>query len=99
MQLIFALNGVSAPPTGMLSVRNIHFHVPPRPELGVAVQSSLTTLSWPLSAIDWTLEANDDLANPNGWTPVNVAPADADYLHSVTLDITGESRFFFRLRK
>lgn len=99
VQLIFALNGETAPPAGMLSIRNIQFFVPPRPQLELAVIGHQINAAWPLSAIDWTLEANDDLSNPNGWVPVNVVPAEEDYFRSVSLDITGEKKFFFRLRK
>ncbi len=39
------------------------------------------------------LEANDDVSNPNGWNTLNLSQTDSDYAHSVTLDITGETKF------
>ena len=57
------------------------------------------TVLWPLSALDWTLEATTDLSNPDSWQPVNVAPVDGDYFHTQTFDITPTNKAFFRLKK
>ena len=99
VEVVFAYNGAAAPPAGTLSIRNVEFYVPERPQLHLQVTGSQINASWPLAATDWVLEANDDLTNPNGWTSVDVTPAEAEYLRSVTVDITGEKKFFFRLRK
>jgi hypothetical protein len=98
INLVFSLNGEGGT-NGALQIRGIQFYIPPRPQLDLAVTNNQSTISWPLSSIGWTLEANADLSNPNGWAPINAIPTDADYNHSVTLDITGKKKFFFRLRK
>jgi pimeloyl-ACP methyl ester carboxylesterase len=100
IDLTFTLNGRSAPSAGSLSVRNIQFYIPKRPELGVGVMAgNQTQLSWPLSGIDWTVEATNDISNPNSWVPVNGIPTDINYSHTMNLDTTGQSRLFFRLKK
>ncbi len=99
VQLVFALNGVNASPSGALSVRNIQFYIPPRPQLTLSVFGSELTASWPLSAIDWTLEQTSDLSLPNGWQPEPGMPEDTDYFHTMTFDISTVPRGFFRLRK
>ncbi len=99
VQFVFALNGTSGPPAGMLSVRNIHFYVPPRPQLTLQMANPQMTVSWPLSALEWTVESTTDLSNPNGWQPVVTAPLDSDYFHTQTFDISTTGKAFFRLRK
>ena len=88
-RLIFAMSGTSAPPTGTLTVRNIQFFLPPKPELRLAVSNNQLVASWLLSALNWTLEANDNIANSNAWQTVGVVPMEGEYSRSVTLDITG----------
>lgn len=97
-ELVFALNGADAPPTGMLSIRNIQFYIPPRPELTLSLSGSEMTVSWPLSAIDWTLETSSDLG-PNSWQAEVDPPEDADYFHTMTFDISTTREGFFRLKK
>lgn len=99
IQLVFAYNGAGAAPVGTLSVRSVQFYVPPRPQLDLAASGNQLQATWPRSAVDWTLEASDDLSNPNGWKPVPGVPDELDYAHSIKMDITGEKKFFFRLRK
>ena len=99
VELTFAFLGSSGPPSGTLSIRNIQFYIPPRPKLELEATGPQLTVSWPVSAVDWTLESTVDLANPNGWQPVNVAPVDADYFHTQTFDIAPTNKAFFRLRK
>ena len=60
----FALNGAIGPPTGELHIRNIQFYIPPRPQLDLSITIPHLTLSWPLSAADWTLETTTDLSLP-----------------------------------
>lgn len=99
VDLVFALNGVSAPPTGTLSVRNIQFYIPPRPQLSLEKSGNLLTASWQLSAIDWTIETTTDLSDPNGWEPVTGQPTASEFFHRMTFDVSGNDKAFFRLRK
>lgn len=99
IQLAFALNGANGAPTGTLAVRNIQFFIPPRPQLSLDMAGTDLTVSWPLSAIDWTLETTTNLADPNSWH-AEVAPPDAtEFSHSMTFDASSTNRMFFRLRK
>ncbi len=97
IQLVFALNGSNGPPVGMLSVRNIHFYIPQRPRLDLAVTGVALTASWILSAVGWTLEATTDITQPNSWLGTGVAPADANYSHTLSFDVSQTNRAFFRL--
>ena len=99
VQFAFALNGTNGPPAGKLSIRNIHFYIPPRPQLTLQIAKPQMTVSWPLSALEWTVESTTDLSNPNGWQPAGTAPVDVDYFHTETFDISTASKAFFRLRK
>lgn len=82
----------------MLSIRNIQFYIPPRPELTLDLSGGELTVSWPLSAFDWTLETSSDLG-AGGWQPETDPPEDTDYFHTMTFDITNTPKGFFRLRK
>jgi hypothetical protein len=75
------------------------YYVPPRPQLEVEKTGDSLTASWPLSAIDWTIETTTDLSDPNSWEPVANPPTDADFFHTMTFDVTGTNRVFFRLKK
>ncbi len=99
VEFTFAFLGSSGPPSGTLSIRNIQFYIPPRPKMELQIARPQLTVSWPISAVDWTLESTTDLSNPNGWQPVGVAPVDADYFHTQTFDITPTNKAFFRLKK
>jgi hypothetical protein len=99
VRLVFALNGGSGVPTGILSVRNIQFYIPPMPQVALDKAGSTLTASWPLSALDWTLETTTDLSDPNGWQPVAYPPNDTDFFHTMMFDISTTNRAFFRLRK
>jgi hypothetical protein len=99
VQIVFALNGASGAPTGTLNVRNIQFYIPPRPEVTLDKAGNALTASWPLSALDWTLETSTDLSDPNGWEPVTNPPTDTDFYHTMLFDVTGVGRAFFRLKK
>ena len=99
VQLTFAFLGTNGAPTGTLGIRNIQFYIPPRPKLELQIAGPQLNTSWPISALDWTLESTTDLANPNGWQPMNTAPLDADYFHTQTFDISTTGKAFFRLRK
>lgn len=101
IQLVFALNGVNGAPVGTLGVRNIQFYIPPKPQLSLALDSIGTTLtiSWPLSAVDWTLESTMNLADPNGWKPEIAPPEEGEFSRYMTFDVSGAKRVFFRLRK
>jgi Immunoglobulin I-set domain/Lipase len=99
VDLIFALTGANGPPSGTLSIRNIQFFVPPKPQLDLQIAGPQLTALWPLSALDWTLESTTNLSDPNSWQPVNVAPLDGDYFHTHTFDISTTGRAFFRLKK
>jgi hypothetical protein len=57
------------------------------------------TVSWPLSAIDWTLETTTNLADPNSWHAEITPPDDTEFFHSMTFDASTTKRVFFRLRK
>jgi Immunoglobulin domain/Lipase len=98
VQLVFAMNGVGVPPTGTLSIRNIQFYIPPRPKLELSMTGGLLTASWPLSAVDWTLEASPDLS-PDSWQAISSEPLDTDYNHTMTFDISHANKQFFRLGK
>ena len=74
VDLVFALNGVSNQPAGIQSVRNIQFYIPPRPQLNLDKNGNTLVASWPLSAIDWTIETSTDLSDPNGWEAVTQPP-------------------------
>lgn len=97
-RLVFALSGASAPPTGVLSIRNIQFYIPPPPELTLELNGSDLSVLWPLWASGWTLEAATDLG-PTSWQPETEPPEDADYFHTMTFDISTMPKGFFRLRK
>jgi hypothetical protein len=99
IQLTFVLNSMTGTPTGTLQIRNAQFVSLPPPKLSLTISEEQATLTWPISAVNWTLEANENLLNAAGWGIVNVTPTDSDFVHSVTLDITNEEKFFFRLRK
>jgi pimeloyl-ACP methyl ester carboxylesterase len=99
VDLVFALNGVSAPPAGTLSVRNIQFYIPPRPQLNLVKNGNTLVASWPLSAIDWTIETSTDPSDPNGWGAVTEPPTASDFFRTMTFDVTETDRAFFRLRK
>lgn len=100
VDLVFALNGVNAAPSGTLSIRNIQFYIPPRPELTLEVQTGgALKASWPLSAIDWTLEFSTNLSDPTSWQAVTELPEDTDYFHTKTFNIPVENGMFFRLKK
>jgi pimeloyl-ACP methyl ester carboxylesterase len=98
-RLVFALHGTTAPPAGTLSIRNIQFYIPPRPELTLTLIGSELVVSWPLFAVDWTLEATSDLSLPNSWQAESGMPDDTDYFHSMTFDIRTTPKGFFRLKK
>lgn len=98
IRLVFALNsGSGGSPTGTLSVRSIQFYIPPRPQLDVVKTGNSLTAKWPLSAIDWTIETSTDLNDPNGWEPVTEPATNADFFHTMTFDVSGTNRAFFRL--
>jgi hypothetical protein len=99
VDLVFALNGVSAPPAGTLSVRNIQFYIPPRPQLSLEKSGNLLTASWPLSSLDWTIETTTDLSDPNGWATVTEQPTASEFFHRMTFDVSGNDKAFFRLKK
>ncbi len=99
VNLVFALNGISNSPTGILSVRNIQFYIPPRPRLNLDKSGNTLVASWPLSAIDWTIETSTDLSDPNGWEAVTQPPTASDFFHTMTFDVSGTDRAFFRLKK
>ena len=97
IEVFVGLNGSAT--TGKVNVRGIQFYSPPAPQLTLEISQPQLTISWPLSAVEWTVESTTDLSNPNSWQPVNTAPLDADYFHTQTFDITTTSKAFFRLRK
>ncbi|MEI6705050.1 MAG: hypothetical protein WCL71_16180 [Deltaproteobacteria bacterium] len=99
IQLAFALNGASGTPTGTLGVRNIQFFIPPRPQLSLDMVGTGLTVSWPLSAIDWTLETTTNLSDPNSWQAEVGPPDDTEFSHSMTFDAPTTKRVFFRLKK
>ncbi len=99
VQLVFALNGANGAPIGMLGVRNIQFYIPPRPELSLDMAGTDLTVSWPLSAIDWTLETTTNLADPNSWRAETAPPEITEFSHSMTFDVSKTKRVFFRLKK
>lgn len=99
VQLVFALISASGSPSGSLGVRNIRFYIPPRPELTVSKTGDSLTARWPSSAIDWTMETSTDLNDPSSWEPVTEPPTDESFFHTMTFDVSGTSRAFFRLKK
>jgi hypothetical protein len=96
--LVFAMNGVSGPPSGSLSVRNIRFLIPPRPQLSLAMNGTAITVSWPVTATAWTLQTTATLSDPNSWQTVDGAPVDSALSHTMTLNVASKSQFF-RLSK
>ena len=99
VSLVFALNGANGPPSGVLGVRNMQFYIPPRPELTVEKTGDVAIAKWPISALDWTIETTTDLSDPNGWETVNQTPTDSDFFHTMTFDVSGINKAFFRLKK
>jgi hypothetical protein len=99
VQLVFALNSETGAPTGTLSVRNIQFYVPPRPQVTLAREGNDLIASWPLSAMDWTLETTTDLNDPSSWRLETAAPIDTDFFHTMKFDVSENDRAFFRLKK
>ena len=99
VDLTFTLNGQGAPSLGSLAVRNIQFYVPQRPALNISVVGRQTTIWWPSSGMDCSVEATSDLSDPNSWLPITTSPSDVDYFHTMSFDATGHRRQFFRLRK
>ncbi len=65
---------------------------PPPPTLRITRTGDTVTLSWPAEATGFTLEASPTLA-PATWTPVEGVSG-----NSVTVPLSGQSRFF-RLRR
>ncbi len=76
--LVFTLKGVNDPPTGTPSVRNRQSYIPLRPQLRLSLAGSALTVAWPLSAPDWTLEAQSDLTLGTPWQPQTGASDDTD---------------------
>lgn len=72
----------------------ITFDKMPDPTLSYVLNGNSFTLSWEPAAIGWTLESSTDLGSI--WTVVTDPPV---VNNSVTLDITGVPKRFFRLRK
>jgi hypothetical protein len=97
-QLVFAMNGSNGPPGGTLSVRNIRFLIPPRPQLSLAMNGASLTVSWPVNAPAWTLQSTATLSDPSSWQTVNGAPVDTALSHTMTLNMASKSQFF-RLMK
>ncbi len=98
VQIVFALNGTGGP-VGTMNIRNIQFFTPPTPTLTLQMYTGQASVTWPISAVNWTLQLSTDLSDPNGWQAVSGAPNDTDYFHSVTFDIGTSTRAFFRLKK
>jgi hypothetical protein len=59
---------------------------------------STITISWPVSAIGFTLESTGSLAPSPNWQPEPTAPEIVGDQHAVTVEIDGGAKFF-RLRK
>jgi hypothetical protein len=74
----------------------ITFDKLPDPTLSYVLNGNSFTLSWEPATIGWTLESSTDLDMNDAWTPVTDPPV---VNNSVTLDITGVPKRFFRLRK
>jgi hypothetical protein len=98
VQLVFGLSNPAGQPSGALSIRNIQFYIPPRPQVSLEKIGAEMKLSWPLHGIGWTLETTTDLTQPNSWQPVANPSTVEDYQRRVNLTPTGP-RQFFRLRK
>lgn len=98
VQLVFGLNNPAELPSGALSIRNIQFYIPPRPEVSLEQVGTQMHLSWPLHGLGWTLEMTTDLTQPNSWQPVLTPPSVEEYQRRVNLTPTAP-RQFFRLRK
>lgn len=69
---------------------------PPTPTLSYVLNGNSFTLSWEAGISGWTLESSIDLGSDDEWTPVTNPPV---VNNSVTFDITGVPKRFFRLRK
>lgn len=98
VQLVFGLSNPAGQPSGALSIRNIQFYIPPRPEVSLEKMGAQLKLSWPLHGVGWTLETTTDLTQPNSWQPVLNPEVIQDYERRVDLTPTAP-RQFFRLRK
>lgn len=96
IEIFVGLNGDAA--IGRVNVRGIQFYCPPPPVLGLSRSGSELTVSWPLSAFDWALEASDDLS-VDRWWPQPDPPEVSDYFNTITFDISADPRVFFRLSK
>jgi hypothetical protein len=96
--LVFGLSNPAGQPSGALSIRNIQFYIPPRPEVSLEKMGAQMKLSWPLHGVGWNLETTTDLTQPNSWQPVMTPATVEDYQRRVNLTPTAP-RQFFRLRK
>jgi hypothetical protein len=96
VSLVVALNGATAAPTGAVSIRNVQFYVPPRPEISLRQSGSNVVVAWPISAEGWKLETSTDLVN---WTEQSSPPDDTTSEHTMTFDVANASKYFFRLKK
>jgi hypothetical protein len=64
-------------------------------QLSVAYNLGQIQITWPGNPGDWTLEENNDLTHPSGWSPVATAPVSiAGGLQQVTLDPIAQQLFF-----
>jgi len=68
------------------------------PALEWAQQEGAITVSWPASAIGWSLQSNDSLDDEPSWNPVLGTPSVVSGRYVVTIPTTAESKFYL-LRK
>ena len=97
VEFVYAISGSSALPVGALSVRNIAFYIPPRPELTLAITGNEMKVSWPVSAVGWTIEGTNDLRGT--WQAIDGVPEISNFEHSLIFDLSTGSKAYFRLRK
>lgn len=74
------------------------FDALPPPRLQATPAGSSVALTWPLSAVGFTVQAATNLTPTVSWTTVNAPVAISNQQHYLALPAVGEARFF-RLRR
>jgi hypothetical protein len=64
------------------------------PQLSIRLANTNVVVSWPVPAAPFVLQANSDLSQPNGWTPVPQSVVSSNGVNSVSIPITSSSQFY-----
>jgi hypothetical protein len=82
----------------LLTLQNVVFYTAAPPSLQAEASGNDLKVSWPLTAVNFNLEATSKLAATNSWTGVTNVPAVVDLQNTVTNPISSGARFY-RLKK